>query len=123
LAYNAGRYSRASADDYDDYQIAANGLAVFSARTDLKLHAEYLYGHDSRGSTDRPSAETPDEYANAGAEATFGYGAPGARGRRSARDRAAALLGQALGMPGRIEQRADQRQRHKKKGRDQQAQE
>jgi polysaccharide biosynthesis protein VpsM len=80
-AYNAGRYSRSSADDYDDYAINANGLAVFSARTDLKLHAEYTYGHDARGSTDRASADSPDEYVNSGGEGTFGYGAPGARGR------------------------------------------
>jgi hypothetical protein len=50
-------------------------------------------------------------------------GAARARRCRSPRNRAAALLGQALGMPGRIEQRADQRQRHEQKGRDQQAQE
>jgi hypothetical protein len=76
-----GRYKDSSADNYEDYQLAANGQAVFSARTDLKAHAEYLYGHDPRGSTDRPSGGTPDEFVNAGAEATFGYGAPGARGR------------------------------------------
>ena len=80
-SYTAGRYERTSADNYDDYQVAANALAVFSARTDLKAHAEYLYAHDPRGSTDRPSGNSPDEYSNTGAEATFGYGAPGARGR------------------------------------------
>jgi hypothetical protein len=57
---------------------------VFSARTDFKARAEYVYGHDARGSTDRPAAATPDEFVNAGAEATFGYGAPGARGRLEA---------------------------------------
>jgi hypothetical protein len=81
VSYNAARYSRTSADDYDDYRIAANGLAVFNARTDLRAHAEYFYGHDARGSTDRPSGDSPDEFVNSGAEATFGYGAPGARGR------------------------------------------
>jgi hypothetical protein len=79
--YDAGRYEDSSPDDYDDYSLLANGHAVFSARTDLKAHAEYVYGHDPRGSTDRPAAATPDEFVNAGAEATFGYGAPGARGR------------------------------------------
>jgi hypothetical protein len=76
-----GRYKDSSADDYEDYSLLANGQAVFSARTDLRAHAEYIYGHEPRGSTDRPSAPTPDEFENTGAEATFGYGAPGARGR------------------------------------------
>jgi hypothetical protein len=79
--YDAGRYEDSSPDDYDDYSLLANGHAVFSARADLKARAEYVYGHDPRGSTDRASAATPDEFVNAGAEATFGYGAPGARGR------------------------------------------
>jgi polysaccharide biosynthesis protein VpsM len=81
LGYTAGRYKRTGADDYDDFRIAANGQAVFSARTDLKAHAEYIHGHDPRGSTDRPSGGEPDEFVNTGADATFGYGAPGARGR------------------------------------------
>jgi hypothetical protein len=81
FGYSAGRYGSSSADDYDDYALNANGLAVFSGRSDLKLHAEYIYGHDARGSTDRAFGDSPDEYVNAGAEGTFGYGAPGARGR------------------------------------------
>jgi polysaccharide biosynthesis protein VpsM len=81
LGYTAGRYGDSGDDNYDDYQLAANALAVFSARTDLKLRADYLYGHDPRGSTDRPFGNEPDEYINAGAQGTFGYGAPGARGR------------------------------------------
>ena len=81
LKYEAGRYENSRPDDYDDYGLAANGHVVFSARTDLRAHAEYIYGHDPRGSTDRAAAATPDEFVNTGAEATFGYGAPGAKGR------------------------------------------
>jgi polysaccharide biosynthesis protein VpsM len=76
-----GRYKDSSDDNYEDYSLVANGQAVFSARTDLKAHAEYIYGHDPRGSTDRPFATKPDEFVNAGAEATLGFGALGARGR------------------------------------------
>jgi hypothetical protein len=79
--YDAGRYGGSHDDNYDDYQLNANGVAVFSARTDLRAHAEYVHGHDPRGSTDRPFGGTPDEFVNTGAEATLGYGAPGARGR------------------------------------------
>jgi polysaccharide biosynthesis protein VpsM len=82
--YDAGRYDDSSPDNYDDYAFLANGRAVFSARADLRARAEYLYGHDPRGSTDRPAAPTPDEFINSGAEATLGYGAPGASGRLEA---------------------------------------
>jgi polysaccharide biosynthesis protein VpsM len=79
--YDAGRYGGTRDDNYDDYSLNANALAVFSARTDVRAHAEYIYGHEPRGSTDRPFGATPDEFVNTGAEATLGYGAPGARGR------------------------------------------
>lgn len=81
LRLDAGRYSSSPADDYDDYQAVANVHGVFSARADVKLRAEHLHGHDPRGSTDRPLSDEPDQYNNTGAEAIFGYGAPGARGR------------------------------------------
>jgi polysaccharide biosynthesis protein VpsM len=81
LRYDAGRYADSSPDDYDDFSLFSTGHAVFSARTDVKARVEYVHGHDARGSTDRPAAPTPDEFVNTGGEATFGYGAPGARGR------------------------------------------
>jgi hypothetical protein len=76
-----GRYRTSRADDYDDYSLTGNVDLVFTGRAGLKLRGEHRYGHDPRGSTDRPGGATPDEYRNSGIEGIFHYGAPGAQGR------------------------------------------
>jgi hypothetical protein len=78
FGYTAGRYGGSREDDYDDYQLAASMHAILSQRTDLGMRLRYIYGHDPRGSTDRPFGDSPDEYADTGFDATLGYGAPGA---------------------------------------------
>jgi polysaccharide biosynthesis protein VpsM len=80
-SYSAGRYSRSSEDDYDDYRLDASGQVVFSSRADLGLRVQHVYTHEARGSTDRPASNSPDEYSETGGEGTFGYGSHGARGR------------------------------------------
>ena len=81
LGYTAGRYGGSSGDDYDDYQLGASLHAILSQRTDLGMRLKHIYGHDPRGSTDRPFGDSPDEYTDTAIDGTLGYGAPGARGR------------------------------------------
>jgi hypothetical protein len=76
-----GYYHSSSADNYTDYSLAGNANFVFSGRAGLRLRGEHRYGHDPRGSTDRPSGGNPDEYTNTGLDGIFSYGAPGAQGR------------------------------------------
>ena len=75
------RYANSKADNFTDYALTANAALVFSGRAGLKVRAEHRYGHDSRGSTDRAGAASPDEYINQGVDGIFSYGAPGAQGR------------------------------------------
>jgi hypothetical protein len=81
LRIDDGRYNSSSPDDYTDYSLRGNGDLVFSGRAGLKLRADYLHGHDPRGSTDAVITATPNEYNNYGIGGLFRYGAPGARGR------------------------------------------
>jgi hypothetical protein len=78
---DSGRFSDASADDYDDYALTGNADLVFTGRAGLRLKAEHRRAHDPRGSTDRPFGAEPDEFNYTGAEGIFGYGAQGAQGR------------------------------------------
>jgi len=74
-------YTNSKADNFTDYFLTANADLAISGRAGLKVRAEYTYGHDRRGSTDRAASATPDEYVNQGIGGIFSYGAPGARGR------------------------------------------
>jgi len=84
------RYHSSPADSFTDYLIFGNGDMVFSGRAGLRVRADYRHGHDPRGSTDRTVAPVPDEYDNTSVDATFRYGAPGARGRIEVNGNAAA---------------------------------
>ena len=81
LRLDQGYYWSSRNDDYTDYSLLADGDLVFSGRAGLKLRLGALHAHDPRGSTDRPTAEHPDEYDNYGLDGVLRYGAPGARGR------------------------------------------
>jgi hypothetical protein len=81
FGYTAGRYGGSSQDNYDDYLLGASMQAILSQRTEVGARLKHNYGHDPRGSTDRPVGDSPDEYTDTGIEGTLGYGAAGARGR------------------------------------------
>ena len=75
------RFHSSPVDSFTDYLLFANGDMVFSGRAGLRVRADYRRGHDPRGSTDRTVSPEPDVYDNSSIDATFRYGAPGARGR------------------------------------------
>jgi len=77
----AGFYSDSSNDNYLDTALQANAKLIFTTRSDLTARLDYKYGHDPRGSTDRPISSDPDRYWQAGAFALYGYGGQGAKGR------------------------------------------
>jgi hypothetical protein len=77
----AGFYSDSSSDNYLDTALQANAKLIFTARSDLTARLDYKFGHDPRGSTDRPLSSDPDRYWQAGAFALYGYGGQGAKGR------------------------------------------
>ena len=76
-----GLYSNSSHDNYNDNALQANAKFLFTSRSDLTARLDHRYGHDPRGSTDRPLSQDPDRYRETGAFGLFGYGAQGAKGR------------------------------------------
>jgi hypothetical protein len=76
-----GMFSDSHQDDYTDTALQANAKLVFTARSDLTARLDQKWGHDPRGSTDRPLSQNPDRYRESGAFALLGYGAEGAKGR------------------------------------------
>jgi len=76
-----GRYNSSTADNYDDYNL--NGLANLDLTTRLRanIKADYLDGHDPRGSTNNAISTTPDRYHQTYLGAIASYGARGAQGR------------------------------------------
>lgn len=76
-----GRYGQSKADNYVDHVLRASYDMAFGPRTFLRLNADYVRGHDPRGSTDRGQAARPDKYRLSQPGVTFAYGAPGADGR------------------------------------------
>lgn len=77
-----GTYHSSEADNYTDYQVAADASLAFSVRTGLRLRAEHNRGHDARGSVvGQAFGSTPNEYTTTGVSGVFGYGAEGAQGR------------------------------------------
>ncbi len=76
-----GIFTDSRQDNYTDTALQANAKLLFTARSDLTARFDQKYGHDPRGSTDRPLSENPDRYRETGAFALLGYGAQGAKGR------------------------------------------
>ncbi|HLX22433.1 MAG TPA: outer membrane beta-barrel protein [Usitatibacter sp.] len=76
-----GRYTSSRADDYQDYNWANSVDWALDQRTFFRLGWDYIRGHDARGSTDRPTSDSPDFYKVSVPRAMFAYGAPGAQGR------------------------------------------
>lgn len=76
-----GRHSYASTDNYTDHTLGANAIWKFTGRSGLKLSAEYLKGHEDRGSVPAVGHPLPDEFHQTSFNALAGYGAEGAQGR------------------------------------------
>jgi len=76
-----GRYNSSTADNYTNPYV--NGLASLDLTTRLRanLKAEYIDGHDPRGSTNNPLSSTPDRYIQTYLGGIASYGARGAQGR------------------------------------------
>lgn len=76
-----GRHSYSSTDNYTDHTLGANAIWKFTGRSGLKLSAEYLKGHEDRGSVPAVGHALPDEFHQTSFNALGGYGAEGAQGR------------------------------------------
>jgi polysaccharide biosynthesis protein VpsM len=76
-----GRYGQSEDDNYVDHALRASFDMAFGTRAFLRLHGDYIRGHDPRGSTDRGISSSPDKYRLSTPGVTFAYGAPGANGR------------------------------------------
>lgn len=76
-----GRYDTRTADNFTDYNV--NGLAVLdlSARFRANIKADYIDGHDARGSNNTAISSTPDRYHDTYIGGIGSYGARGAEGR------------------------------------------
>jgi len=83
ILYHAdiARFHSSSNDNFEDQQLLAKADMVLSSRVRLDLQAEFLDGHDGRGTTDRVVANGPDEWHSWGIGGVFGYGAEKARGQ------------------------------------------
>lgn len=81
LGATVGHYQQKTADNYTDYNI--NGLVDLDLGTRLRarLSADYLDGHDARGSNNNPISATPDRYQSLAGRGVVTYGAREARGR------------------------------------------
>lgn len=76
-----GNYQDSSADNYKDLTAFAAADLTFSSRSGLRLGANYMRGHDPRGSTDRAVADRPDQYNDGSVDALYAFGGNDARGR------------------------------------------
>lgn len=80
-----GRHSFSSVDNYTDHTLGASATWKFTGRSGLRLSAEYLKGHEDRGSVPNPANvllhSAPDEFHQTSLNALAGYGAEGAQGR------------------------------------------
>lgn len=76
-----GRYSSSEDDNYSNHKLRGQYDIAFDRRNFLRLGADYIQGHDPRGSTDRPVSTSPDKYRITHPGVMYAFGAPGAAGR------------------------------------------
>jgi hypothetical protein len=76
-----GRYSSSSADNYEDYQVSGDADWQFARNMGFSLGADYMMGHDPRGSTDRGDGGKPATWDTKGVSGLFSYGGHQARTR------------------------------------------
>lgn len=77
-----GTFHSSKADNYTDYQLAADASLAFTPRSQIRLLAEHNRGHDQRGSVvGLGIGETPNEYTTTALSGVYAYGAEGAKGR------------------------------------------
>ena len=74
-----GHYFSSSDDDYVDVQLGGEADWQIDRRSSFRLNADYLRGHDPRGSTDRGKTDEPDTWDSKGINGLFSYGMPRAR--------------------------------------------
>ena len=76
-----GQYQQRTADNYTDYNV--NGVVNLDLATRLRsrLTADYIDGHDFRGSNNNPLSAVPDRYHSLAGRGLVSYGAMGAKGR------------------------------------------
>jgi hypothetical protein len=74
-----GIYHSSDTDNYDDYQIFANGEVEFDRRNRLSGSIVHLSGHDARGTSYSLGAgellDGPDKFTTNTLDATYSYGA------------------------------------------------
>ncbi len=87
LGTEIGRYTSSSSDNYEDVKISGKADWQFARRIGFGLSADYLRGHDPRGSTDRGDSTEPGVWDTKGVRGMFSYG------RHQARSRVEAELG------------------------------
>jgi len=80
-AGNYGHYAASSDDDFQHHDIWLAGDNYFTTRARLGWGVGYQWRSDARGSTDRVSSSSPDEWHAPVARLVGIYGAPGAVGR------------------------------------------
>lgn len=78
---NFGQYENSRNDDYVDHALRASFDFRATRELAARIAFDYNRGHDPRGSTDRPTANTPDEYTEQRPSVIAAFGTPGARGR------------------------------------------
>ncbi|HEY4373244.1 MAG TPA: outer membrane beta-barrel protein, partial [Burkholderiales bacterium] len=77
-----GRYANSSTDNFDYHEFRGGADFDFSARSNLRMIADYLIKSDPRGYTlASTAATTPNKYHQADFGGIYAYGAAGAQGR------------------------------------------
>ncbi len=79
LGIDIGRYFSTSTDNYEDVQLGGKADWQIDRRASFSLGADYMRGHDPRGSTDRGGISEPSTWNSYGMRGLFGYGMPRAR--------------------------------------------
>lgn len=83
LTYNGNfnRYTRSSADNFNNHDLTLAGDNYFSSRSRLGWSAGYVASSDPRGSTDRVQSAEPDRWHAPVLQGRYIYGSDGAQGR------------------------------------------
>ena len=77
-----GLYNSVSSANYTDQGLSGNAAWILSGRSDLKMMAEYLLGHDDQGAVPGVNQhDKPDLWHQSSLSGTTAYGAEGAQGR------------------------------------------